>query len=59
MNDEVYAVAGVEFGQQPGHVGLHGPGADAEPVGDLGVGQSFGNEQKDLVFAAGDGSRER
>ena len=52
-NDGLDAVAQLEFLQDVRDVGLDGPLADEELVGDLGVGQAAGEKFEDLELARG------
>ena len=47
------AVACSELGQDPGYVGAHGGLAHDQRVGDLGVGQSPGDQSQDLDLSWG------
>jgi hypothetical protein len=52
----VDAVAQVEFGQDPGDVGLDGFVSDVEVATDLDVAVAGGNEQQHLVLPGGERS---
>ena len=43
----------VEFAQHPAYVGLYGSLGQAEPLGDLGVGQAGRDLGEDLAFPRG------
>jgi len=53
-DDCLRAVAQAEFGEDAANVRLDGRFAEYEPLGDLGVGQSTGDELEDLDFAVGE-----
>ena len=53
-HDEPSTVAGVEFGEYPADVGAGGGGAEVEPVGNLLVGETLGDEGEHLAFAIGE-----
>src|SRR5262249_4793927 len=46
-------VVDLELGHDPRPVGLRGPGADAQELGDLLGGLAFGHELQDLALAVG------
>ena len=50
------ARARVELGQDGGDMMLDGLRRGREPLGDLGVAQSFGQQQQDLELARGEAS---
>ena len=54
VDDGLGAVAELELLQDAGDVGLDGAIADDEPGGNLGVGESAGEELEHLKFAGGE-----
>jgi hypothetical protein len=53
-HDGLDAVADAELGQDPGHVGADGGLANHQRGGDLGVGESPGNQPQDVDLAGGE-----
>lgn len=53
-DDELGAVAGVEFGHGVVNVRAYGQGAEVQPRGDVRVGESVGGQGHDFAFAVGE-----
>jgi hypothetical protein len=51
VDGDLHPVAQIEFGEDAGDVALDGGLAEAEPGGDLGVGQALGDQPDDVEFA--------
>jgi len=53
-DDELSAVPGLEFHEQPADVRFRGRGAEIQPLGDLRVGPAPGHQGQHLALAVGE-----